>query len=57
MVDVRPFRSEAKNGSTLGVRPQGGIQINLPRWWNGRHEGLKIPCLSGVRVQVPLWAP
>jgi hypothetical protein len=30
----------------------------VPGWWNGRHEGLKIPCqLNGVRVRVPLPAP
>ena len=22
----------------------GGEQLNLPVWWNGRHQGLKIPC-------------
>ncbi len=29
----------------------------LPRWWNGRHEGLKIPWPGmAVRVRVPLAA-
>ena len=28
-----------------------------PRWWNGRHEGLKIPWpVMAVRVRVPLAA-
>ena len=28
-----------------------------PRWWNGRHEGLKIPWPEkAVRVRVPLAA-
>ena len=27
----------------------------MPGWWNGRHQGLKIPCrVFGVRVRVPL---
>ena len=30
----------------------------MPRWWNGRHEGLKIPWPGmAVRVRVPLAAP
>ena len=32
--------------------------IHMLEWWNGRHEGLKIPWpLSAVRVRVPLRAP
>ena len=35
----------------------GEFQIPLPRWWNGRHEGLKIPWpVMAVRVRVPLAA-
>ena len=27
----------------------------MPQWWNGRHEGLKIPWpVTAVWVQVPL---
>ena len=29
----------------------------MPGWWNGRHQGLKIPCqVFDVRVRVPLLA-
>ncbi len=31
--------------------------IYLPRWWNGRHDGLRSRCRKGVRVQVSSWAP
>ena len=32
-------------------------KLSLPRWWNGRHEGLKIPWPEmAVRVRVPLAA-
>ena len=26
------------------VNAQTKRQVNLPVWWNGRHQGLKIPC-------------
>ena len=33
------------------------LQKRMPGWWNGRHEGLKIPWpLPAVRVRVPLRA-
>jgi hypothetical protein len=31
------------------------LDPQTPRWWNGRHEGLKIPwAVMSVRVRVPL---
>ena len=37
--------------------PSPVFRSRSPRWWNGRHEGLKIPWSEmAVRVRVPLAA-
>ena len=38
-------------------KPSTFAPLSMLEWWNGRHEGLKIPWpLSAVRVRVPLRA-
>ena len=43
----------AKPGTSVQIR----LQPQTPLWWNGRHEGLKIPWpIEAVWVQIPLGA-
>ena len=52
------FRSNYPSRATEDVCSAYFLVYGLLEWWNGRHEGLKIPWAeTPVRVRVPLRAP